>query len=178
MFVPKEYPKMITYVDTVTHVEREIKKDFTTLPTVLAHKVFSFLNPGELAKSTQLNKRSKVLASHKPLWQALILPPNPKLNLYRKILLEIVEEINKLNRPHSNPIYENLRQHCLNKNKILIHNPGLIFADHNQLDANTLNKKYKKLALVFHPDKNGGREGEATVIFKLVKEAYEYLKNG
>jgi hypothetical protein len=43
------------------------------------------------------------------------------------------------------------------------------------LTSESLNKQYRKLALKYHPDKNGNTE-ESNEKFKEVNEAYQYLK--
>jgi len=40
-----------------------------------------------------------------------------------------------------------------------------------------ISKAYKKLAVVWHPDNNRGREEEASKQFDIINKAYEFLKN-
>lgn len=47
--------------------------------------------------------------------------------------------------------------------------------DINKLNLNYLKKKYHKLALKNHPDKNGNTV-ESNEKFKLINESYNYLK--
>jgi curved DNA-binding protein CbpA len=51
-----------------------------------------------------------------------------------------------------------------------------IDSKYNDLTLNFVKKRYKKLALKYHPDKNGNTE-ESTERFKKINEAYSYLKN-
>lgn len=100
-----------------------------------------------------------------------------KLKTYVSIYTEAVKEINKINTPHLNSAYENLRQKCLTKENELKKDCKLIFVDEaTHFDVNNLKQLHKKLALAVHPDKNNDRSEEATELFKLINEAYQILK--
>jgi curved DNA-binding protein CbpA len=47
---------------------------------------------------------------------------------------------------------------------------------YNELTLDFINKRYRKLALKYHPDKNGGTK-ESNERFKKINEAYNYLKS-
>jgi len=49
------------------------------------------------------------------------------------------------------------------------------FDENEPITANELKRKYRRLALQFHPDKNGNSV-ESTENFKMIHEAYEYLQ--
>lgn len=49
------------------------------------------------------------------------------------------------------------------------------FDENEPITADELKRKYRRLALQFHPDKNGNSV-ESTENFKLIHEAYEYLQ--
>jgi hypothetical protein len=49
------------------------------------------------------------------------------------------------------------------------------FDENEPITADELKRKYRRLALQFHPDKNGNSI-ESTEYFKLIHEAYEYLQ--
>ena len=49
------------------------------------------------------------------------------------------------------------------------------FDENEPITADELKRKYRRLALQFHPDKNGN-SAESTENFKLIHEAYEYLQ--
>ena len=51
-----------------------------------------------------------------------------------------------------------------------------IDSKYNDLTLEFINKRYRKLALKYHPDKNGDTK-ESTEHFKKINEAYSYLKN-
>jgi curved DNA-binding protein CbpA len=51
-----------------------------------------------------------------------------------------------------------------------------IDSKYNDLTLGFIKKRYRKLALKYHPDKNGNTE-ESTERFKKINEAYSYLKN-
>jgi len=51
-----------------------------------------------------------------------------------------------------------------------------IDSDYHELTLDFIKKRYKKLALKYHPDKNGCTQ-ESTERFKKINEAYNYLKN-
>lgn len=51
-----------------------------------------------------------------------------------------------------------------------------IDSKYNDLTLQFINKRYRKLALKYHPDKNGNTE-ESTERFKKINEAYNYLKS-
>jgi hypothetical protein len=51
-----------------------------------------------------------------------------------------------------------------------------IDSKYNDLTLEFINKRYRKLALKYHPDKNGDTK-ESTEHFKKINEAYNYLKN-
>jgi hypothetical protein len=51
-----------------------------------------------------------------------------------------------------------------------------IDSKYHDLTLNFIKKRYKKMALKYHPDKNGDTE-ESTERFKKINEAYSYLKN-
>lgn len=48
--------------------------------------------------------------------------------------------------------------------------------NYEDLTLSNLKKQYRKLALKYHPDKNGNTE-ISTEKFKKINEAYTYLKN-
>ena len=50
-----------------------------------------------------------------------------------------------------------------------------IDSNYDELTLDFIKKRYKKLALKYHPDKNGDTE-ESTERFKKINEAYNYLK--
>ena len=52
-----------------------------------------------------------------------------------------------------------------------------ILAVEKTADADTIKKAYRKLALQYHPDRNGG-DREAEDKFKEATEAYEVLRDG
>ena len=49
------------------------------------------------------------------------------------------------------------------------------FDENEPITTDELKRKYRRLALQFHPDKNGN-SAESTENFKLIHEAYEYLQ--
>ena len=51
-----------------------------------------------------------------------------------------------------------------------------IDSKYNDLTLEFINKRYRKLALKYHPDKNGNTKA-STEHFKKINEAYNYLKN-
>ena len=51
-----------------------------------------------------------------------------------------------------------------------------IDSKYNDLTLEFINKRYRKLALKYHPEKNGDTK-ESTEHFKKINEAYSYLKN-
>jgi curved DNA-binding protein CbpA len=51
-----------------------------------------------------------------------------------------------------------------------------IDSKYNDLTVEFINKRYRKLALKYHPDKNGNTE-ESTERFKKINQAYSYLKS-
>ncbi|MBA2368957.1 MAG: J domain-containing protein [Candidatus Protochlamydia sp.] len=98
------------------------------------------------------------------------------LNCYFKCFDCALAEVLKVNKAHSNEIYEKLRLKILN-NKNIKQNAKLIFVDDvHSFDSTDLSQEYKKIARVIHPDKNIQRNDEATQIFNLVNEAYNLLK--
>ena len=99
-----------------------------------------------------------------------------KLKPYQSNLASAIKKIKALNKNNPEPVYENLRSKCLNRGNELESNPKLVFVDDAKaFDSGKLKQYYKKLVLVFHPDKNQNNLEEATELFKMINEAYKYL---
>lgn len=54
-------------------------------------------------------------------------------------------------------------------------NPQHLLELSNNFSQRNLNKKYRVLALIIHPDKNEPRQREATALFNVLQKAYELL---
>lgn len=52
----------------------------------------------------------------------------------------------------------------------------LLEVDRNS-DSDTIKKSYRRLALLWHPDKNKDKEDEAKNYFQLLQQAYETLSD-
>jgi hypothetical protein len=101
-----------------------------------------------------------------------------EIQIIDKILDDAVVEINKLNQVHPNPTYEKLRSQILRKKSRdeIKADLELIFVDDlRSFDPDELKKNYRKLSLIFHPDRNQTREKEAEELFKLITAAYNGL---
>lgn len=111
-------------------------------------------------------------------WEKQYFEPaqDDKLKPYQSNLTSAITKIKALNKSNTEPVYENLRQKCLKRGKELENNPELVFVDDAKtFDAGKLKQYYKKMILVFHPDKNQNNLEEATELFKVINEAYKYL---
>lgn len=85
----------------------------------------------------------------------------------------IRKEISSLNRIDDANLaiqYVNFKQRLLNRC-----NPKDLLELSNNFNQVDLQRKYRALALIIHPDKNQPRQREATAVFAVLQKAYELL---
>lgn len=90
---------------------------------------------------------------------------------WKAFLTSILPDLNRVNDAGLHVEYIRFKQRILNKEP-----PENLFSLPTPLEQQELTRKYRKLSLILHPDKNHPRQKEATALFAVLQEAYERLE--
>lgn len=102
--------------------------------------------------------------------------PNPSFEIdhsqieWNDFIDKEIQSLNRVNDPNLAIQYINFKQRLLNRC-----NPKGLLGLSKNFNQTDLNRKYRELALIIHPDKNQPRQQEATTLFKILQKAYELL---